>query len=314
EQQRSRRGRRLTRRLSKAVGRASVGTDPLQRAQLLDQLAARRHALALATVPLPSPWSLEHSTATATVPLPQTARAPVPVAGPDESDGDRGPADSRGPVPEIADSKVSSIAGTEGDNGGTRVGTGAPETDTVPGTGPADSEASTGSVGSVGTDLPTREVPAQGPDSRRGPSAAESGTEPTGDRGPTDTDTGTEPTGDRGPTDTDTGTEPTGDRGHKVPLRRKPTTKIKGKRSGRSRSPQTQRQPREPEQSVDELVQQVRPHVPSLLERDGNEAITRVQLREILRREGLRGGRNERLSLVLQELRSDNTKTTRSTR
>lgn len=301
EQQRSWRGRRLTRRLSKAVGRASVGTDPLQRAQLLDQLAARRHALALATVPLPSPWSPEHSTATATVPLPQTARAPVPVAGPDESDGDRGPADSRGPVPEIADSKVSSIAGTEGDNGGTRVGARAPETDTVPGTGPADSEASAGSVGSVGTDLPAREVPAQGPD-YRGPSAAESGTEPTGDRGPTDTDT-----------DTDTGTEPTGDRGHKVPLRRKPTTKIKGKRSGRSRSPQMQRLPREPEQSVDELVQQVRPHVPSLLERDGNEAITRVQLREILRREGLRGGRNERLSLVLQELRSDNTKKTRST-
>ncbi|GGK23245.1 hypothetical protein GCM10011583_63940 [Streptomyces camponoticapitis] len=55
------RGRRLTRRLSKAVGRAAVGTDPAQRAQLLDQLAARRHALALATVALPSPWTVVHN-------------------------------------------------------------------------------------------------------------------------------------------------------------------------------------------------------------------------------------------------------------
>ncbi|MDX3216506.1 hypothetical protein PV442_03805, partial [Streptomyces scabiei] len=109
--------------------------------------------------------------------------------------------------------------------------------------------------------------------------------------------------------------EPTGDRGQ-VPLRRKTTTKTrtknKGKR-GRSRTPQTQRLPRELEQSVDQLVQQVRPHVPALLERDGNESVTRVQLREILRREGLTGGRNDRLSLVLQELRSDDTTKTRST-
>lgn len=46
------RGRRLTRKLSKALGRAAVGTDPAQRSQLLDQLAARRHAHTLATVPL----------------------------------------------------------------------------------------------------------------------------------------------------------------------------------------------------------------------------------------------------------------------
>ncbi|MFD3910010.1 hypothetical protein ACFWR1_00615, partial [Streptomyces sp. NPDC058603] len=112
-----------------------------------------------------------------------------------------------------------------------------------------------------------------------------------------------------GPTDTNTGTRDTGDRGHKVPLRRKPSTKAKrkGKRSGRSRSPQAQRPQREPEQSVEQLVHQVRPYVPALLERDGNEAVTRVQLREILRREGLKGGRNDRLSLVLQELRSDDT-------
>ncbi|MGW2685706.1 hypothetical protein ACWC6I_21445, partial [Streptomyces sp. NPDC001414] len=113
------------------------------------------------------------------------------------------------------------------------------------------------------------------------------------------------------------GTETTGDRGHRGPLRRKTTpkgrTKNKGTR-GRPRTPQSQRPPREPEQSVDQLVQQVRPHVPALLERDGNEAVTRVQLREILRREGLKGGRNDRLSLVLQQLRSEDTTTTRRAR
>ncbi|MFI6019081.1 hypothetical protein ACIBCP_15840 [Streptomyces sp. NPDC051287] len=62
---------------------------------------------------------------------------------------------------------------------------------------------------------------------------------------------------------------------------------------------------------MDQLVQQVRPHVHALLERDGNEAVTRVQLREILRREGLKGGRNDRLSLVLKQLRSEDTRTIR---
>lgn len=297
EQQRSWRGRRLTRRLSKAVGRASVGTDACQRAQLLDQLAARRHALALATLPLPSPWSPAHSTATAaTVPSQPTSKAPVPVAGPhgpDESDGKRGPSAPRGPVPEPANSNASAGSGTEGDEAGTE----APEAGAVPGTGPVDPEGAEGDAAGTGTDRTTREVPAQGLESHRGPIAAESGTETTGDRGPTDTDTGTRTTGDRG---------------HKVPLRRKtttkPRTKNKGKR-GRPRAPQTPRPPREPEQSVDQLVQQVRPHVPALLERDGNESVTRVQLREILRREGLKGGRNERLSLVLQELRSEDATT-----
>ncbi|MFF7647323.1 hypothetical protein [Streptomyces canus] len=304
EQQRSRSGRRLTRRLSKAVGRASVGTDARQRTQLLDQLAARRHALALATVPLPSPWSPVQSTATAaTVPSQSASKAPVPVAGtqgPDESYGDPGPSAPRGPVPEVADSKASAGAGTEGENAGTRVRTEAPEAGAVPGTGPANPEAAEWDARGPGTERLTREVPAQGPESRRGPNATESGTEPTGDRGPTDTESGTEPTGDRG---------------HKAPLRRKTTAKTRTKNKGmrgRSRTPQAQRPPRELEQSVDQLVQQVRPHVPALLERDGNESVTRVQLREILRREGLKGGRNDRLSLVLQELRSDDTTKTRS--
>ncbi|MEE1829720.1 hypothetical protein [Streptomyces sp. SP17KL33] len=305
EQQRNWRGRRLTRRLSKAVTTASVGTDPLQRAQLLDQLAARRHALGLATVPLPSPWSPVHSTTTpATVPSPPASKAPVPAPGPhgpDKPNGDRGPSALRGPVPENAASKSSTGAGTDGENSGTRVGTEAPQAVAVPGTGPVDPDATEGDPRGMGTESPAREVPAQGSESHRGPKAAESGTDTSGDQGPTDTNTGTDTTGDRGP---------------KVPLRRKVPTKTraknKGKR-GRSRTPQTQRPPREPDQSVDQLVQQVRPHVPALLARDGNAAVTRVQLREILRREGLKGGRNDRLSLVLQELRSDDTTKTRST-
>ncbi|MDX3212605.1 hypothetical protein PV421_41345 [Streptomyces scabiei] len=180
EQQRNRRGRRLTRRLSKALGRASVGTDPLQRAQLLDQLAARRHALALATVPLPSPWSPVHNTATAAT---VASKAPVPVAGPHESDGDRGPSAPRGTVPEVAGSKASAGAGTGGENTGTRVGTETPEASPVPGTGPANPEAEQGDARGVGVERLTGEVAAPGPDSRRGPSAAESGTEPTGGPG-----------------------------------------------------------------------------------------------------------------------------------
>ncbi|MEE1797355.1 hypothetical protein PUR57_01390, partial [Streptomyces sp. JV176] len=152
------------------------------------------------------------------------------------------------------------------------------------------------------------------------PTTPDTGTDPTGDRGPTTPDTGTDPTGDRGPTTPDTGTDPTGDRGPTVPLRRKSNTKARNKGrgkqrgGGRSRSPQGPGPGREPEQSVDQLVRQVGPHVPALLARDGNEAVTRVQLREILRREGLTGGRNDRLSLVLQQLRAETTtRTTRST-
>ncbi|MGW2646831.1 hypothetical protein ACWC2T_18365, partial [Streptomyces sp. NPDC001393] len=103
-----------------------------------------------------------------------------------------------------------------------------------------------------------------------------------------------------------------GDRRHQVPLRRTPAPKAKGKskRSSRSRGPQAQRPAREPEQDIDHLVELIRPHVPALLERDGNAAVTRVQLREIIRREKLPGGRNDRLSLVLAALRSPNSNTT----
>ncbi|MEV7107137.1 hypothetical protein [Streptomyces atroolivaceus] len=305
QQQQSRRGRRLTRRLSAAVGRASVGTDPLQRTQLLDQLAARRHALALATVPLPSPWSPEPSTA------PATAGPPQPT-----TNGDRGPSDAKGPASKVETLRAPDRPGTEDGYVGTIVGTTTPEAGAAPGAGPSRSEGTREDTAGMGTDRPMQKVPAQVPDSYRGPTAAESGTEPIGDRGPTTTDTGTEPIGDRGPTTTDTGTEPTRDRGPTVPLRRKPITKPrtknKGKR-GRSRTPQSQRTPRELEPPEHQLVREVRPHVPGLLARDGNGAITRVQLREIIRREGLTGCRNDRITLVLQELRSEDTTTTRGT-
>ncbi|MFF7899666.1 hypothetical protein ACIP4X_29570 [Streptomyces sp. NPDC088817] len=314
KQQQSRRGRLLTRRLSKAIGRASVGTDPAQRAVLLDQLAARRHALALATVPLPSPWSPHHdSEMTVTVPAQTAWNTTVPIGGPRTASE---PAGGRGPFPGTGDCDSGTELGT-GDRGA--------ETEAVK------PESEKGPVSRMGTAFAAAKAPAQAPEPYRGPSDAESGTDTTGDRGPSTPDTGTDTTGDRGPSTPDTGTDTTGDRGpstpdtgtdttgdreHKMLLKRKPTTTATGKagKRSRSRSPQTQRPPREPEQSVEHLVEQVRPHVPALLERDGNEAVTRVQLREIIRREGLKGGRNDRLSLVLQQLRSEDTTTkTRST-
>ncbi|MFC8567471.1 hypothetical protein ACFUIW_17105 [Streptomyces sp. NPDC057245] len=334
EQQQNRRGRRLTRRLSKAVGRASVGTDPLQRAQLLDQLAARRHALALATVTLPSPWSPAHSSASvATVPAPSSSNEPVPVPGPDGSDEpvrDRGPRSPRGPVPEETDPEATVGAGTEGDESGPAAGTKPYEDAAVPGTEPAGPEAAAQDAATTRIDLNAREVAAQGTDSHpgpgiasgtestrdRGPTAPQSGTDTPQDRGPTAPQSGTDTPQDRGPTAPQSGTDTTQDRGRKVPLRRKPArpsrTKNKGKRA-RSRSPQSQGPVRELGESERQLVREVRPHVPGLLERDGNGAITRVQLREIIRRQGLTGVGNDRLGLVLQELRNEDITTTRST-
>ncbi|MEU5657951.1 hypothetical protein ABZ802_20415 [Streptomyces sp. NPDC047737] len=51
------RGRRTSRRLSQAIAQAAVGIDQQQRELLLQQLAVRRHAAALATIALASPWT-----------------------------------------------------------------------------------------------------------------------------------------------------------------------------------------------------------------------------------------------------------------
>ncbi|MEU3287841.1 hypothetical protein ABZ718_22870 [Streptomyces longwoodensis] len=80
------RGRsRVERRLSVAVGKAQAGASTEQRAKLLDLLAARRHATALATIDLPSPWRGEVEVTVERVPeeRPQLppARPPVVPAG-----------------------------------------------------------------------------------------------------------------------------------------------------------------------------------------------------------------------------------------
>ncbi|AWZ08369.1 hypothetical protein DRB89_31550 [Streptomyces sp. ICC4] len=58
----------------------------------------------------------------------------------------------------------------------------------------------------------------------------------------------------------------------------------------------------------DEIVDRLRPHVRTALERDGNESVTRVQLRAIMRAQQI-PIRNDRLTPVLARLRDDNTKT-----
>ncbi|MEU9406217.1 hypothetical protein AB0E08_10990 [Streptomyces sp. NPDC048281] len=79
------RGRtRVERRLSVAVGKAQVGADQEQRARLLDLLAARRNAVSLATIALPSPWTSVAQTATRTEDAPvehPKPRPPVVPAG-----------------------------------------------------------------------------------------------------------------------------------------------------------------------------------------------------------------------------------------
>ncbi|MFF3501182.1 hypothetical protein [Streptomyces sp. NPDC003247] len=328
EQRRSRRGRRLTRRLSKAIGRASVGTDPDQRAELLAQLAARRHALALVTVPLPSPWSPRDGIGTTPVPASDTRTTTVPVSGPlpnTESSKDRGPRTGRGP-------------GTVKGYTGTVTGTGDRPSWTEPGirdcsSGTGDQcEATAASTGDRNPGTEGFEVvghadpdgrewipyPAiQAPEMRGRSEDIGSGNHPAGDRVPKNFEPRTDLVVNRGPNHADPGTDFHGNRGQAVPARGPSVPKAtgRGKAGGSPRGPQAQRPSRGVEQSVERLVEQVRPHVPALLARDGNEAVTRVQLREILRREGLKGGRNDRLSLVLQQLRSEgNIMTTRSTR
>ncbi|WP_327377990.1 hypothetical protein OG393_30935 [Streptomyces sp. NBC_01216] len=67
------------RRLEAAVARAGVGADEEQRTRLLEDLAARRHAIELATVPLTSPWT--GTPAPAPEPGPEYARTPLGVTG-----------------------------------------------------------------------------------------------------------------------------------------------------------------------------------------------------------------------------------------
>ncbi|MFD7856850.1 hypothetical protein ACFV6B_21550 [Streptomyces microflavus] len=355
-------GRRIERRLETALSRSGVGTDPGQRRALLEQLAARRHAAALASVALPSPWTQpswdqgdQRGDRSPLAAAPGTRMPPedhvspkgtVPAAGPriaatigdrtaEDAAGTGTAAESVGDGPHTVPHSTGgrehpdADAGTEPDgdrprtvpyDNGDRIG----ERDSrLPGQGEETkagghvvvSETGAGDEGASGD---VHEVAAQ-----RGSGPSPAGVpNDDGYREHPDTETGTEPDGDRPHTvpndngdrehpDTETGTEPDGDRPHTVPLRRKPPQK------GARNRPQTGKAKRRrngPRLTVEEMVERVRPHVPELLERDGNESVTRPQLREILRALNLPGGRNERLTPVLQRLRDEAaTTTTRST-
>ncbi|MEV5877992.1 hypothetical protein AB0L75_27960 [Streptomyces sp. NPDC052101] len=384
-----RRGQRIVRRLESALARSGVGSDPEQRRALLEQLAARRQAIALARVDLPSLWDHDayRGTPSPRTPPPASHEAigdraethwlhTVPNDGPPaftspigdrpagerarpetgtEPGGDRphpvpgntGDRDTAGDHPG-EEGSTSLVGGTEKSSNGDRDLTvpGTVKTDDAGGTLTARARETAGQGA-------TRPSPTPVPlgDRDRGDQEREgsgTGTDPVGDRphpvpdtsgdrdtaeDHSDTKTGTSSDGDRPRTvpndgphgdaspigdrpDGDragpgTGTEPGGDRPHTVPVRRKP--KPKGPRN-RPRGGQPKRSRKQPQLSVEEMVERVRPHVPALLERDGNESLTRVQLREILRVQELGGGRNERLTSVLQKLRDEpGTTTTRST-
>ncbi|KPC71720.1 hypothetical protein ABZ038_02600 [Streptomyces sp. NPDC006349] len=332
----NRHGRRIERRLETALSRSGVGTDPDQRRALLEQLAARRHAAALASVALPSPWTQpsweqgDHrgdrsplAAAPGTRMTPEEHVSPtgtVPEAGPRiaASIGDRtvGDAADTGTAAEPVRDGPHAVPNGNGDRIGVRdsrlTGQGeeakAEGPVVVPGTG----EAGYGAGGNL------HEVAAQ---RDGGPSPAAVPNDDEGREHP-DTETGTEPNGDRPHTvpndngdrehpDTETGTEPNGDRPLTVPLRRKQPQKGSRNRPGAGKAKRPRNGPR---LTVEQMVEQVRPHVPALLERDGNASVTRPQLREILRAQNIQGGRNDRLTPVLQRLRDEAaTTTTRST-
>lgn len=315
---------RVTRRLQSALDRAGVGNDPQQLQALLEQLAARRHAAALATVELPSPWVLAmHAPDSDRGERSPLRPSPMTLA-PDEKQVGGWPSTvpNDGPQSLRDESRTESGTGGSGDrprtvpnDNGDRVHTpdSSPlsESTTAPigdrEEGPARAKAA--DVEGDGSTTDSHEGAAQG-DAGPSPAAV-----PKGDEGREhpDTETGTEAEGDRPHTvpndngdrehpDTETGTETEGDRPHTVPGRRK--TKPKGKAQ---RSRPGGGKPKCPRQrlSVEERVKIVRPHVPEKLERDGNASITRPQLREIYRDLGLPGGRNESLTPVLERLRAE---------
>ncbi|WP_215449498.1 hypothetical protein [Streptomyces sp. ATCC 21386] len=296
------RGQLITRRLSKALAKAGVGTDLEQRRDLLDQLAARRHATALATVDLPSPWT---------------------QPSPDADHGDDDPV-----RPSLADGTASGdrpirlLAVPSGNT--TPIGDGPEEdhADPVPEPVPAESGDRPRAVPETGDRTPTGDREAVGDrdlDAAAGEAVDEDrdnavpGTGSTGDRRGVSPESGDKtaaqspylaspmlvPNGDHDALDSETGTEPNGDRPHSVPARRRP----KASRS-RSRGGQGKPSRRQGKVSVDQLVTQLRPHVPKLLERDGNAEVTRTQLREIMRAHDI-GIRNDRLTPVLERLRHE---------
>ncbi|MFB6525412.1 DUF2637 domain-containing protein [Streptomyces sp. NPDC056399] len=185
------------------------------------------------------------------------------------------------------------VAPPDSGNGGaaseTRTDTGADaETGTGAGTG-TDSDTGTATATGTGTgtdsDTGTATGTGTGTDSDTGTATG------TGTGSDSDTGTGTGTGTDAGTTTgTDTGT---GDGGSK----------------GASPGPGGRR----PKLTDDEIVDLIRPHVPDALARDGNEAVTRVQLRGIMREHAI-PIRNERLTPILARLRTPQPAAARSTR
>ncbi|MFF3372033.1 hypothetical protein ACFYXF_03640 [Streptomyces sp. NPDC002680] len=321
------RGRRITRRLSKALAKADVGTDLKQRRDLLNQLAARRHATELATVDLPSPWtqssrdkdygdrdpvrppfvegttSMDRPIRLLTVPRANNApiengpeydlAGTVPKTEPAES-GDRLPA-----VPEVGDRTPNGDRGSLGDRAMDAAAGEAVNGDRDNAVSGTDSTRDRTDVSpehgdNTAAQSPVRPSPAPVPHADRDARHSAMGTEPNGGRPqsvPND--------GDHGNPDIETEAEAGGDRPHSVPARRRP----KASRS-RARGGQDKPSRRQGKVTVDQLVTQLRPHVPKLLERDGNAEVTRTQLREIMRAHDI-GIRNDRLTPVLERLRHE---------
>ncbi|MFD4258647.1 hypothetical protein ACFWR9_13675 [Streptomyces sp. NPDC058534] len=231
---------RIARRLQSALARAGVGNDPQQRQALLEQLAARRHAVALATVDLPSPWEQdvhgqddareERSPSPSPVTLPPDEKkvdrrlGTVPNDGPQTAgDGDRA---ESGTGTESEGDRPHTVPGSNGDGEHPDTETGTePEGDrphTVPNDNgdrvhmPGSSLLSKGAAAPIGDrdDVPVRaeeadaDVDGSAVDAHEG--AAQGGTGPS---------PAAVPYGDEGREhpDTETGTEPEGDRPHTVP-------------------------------------------------------------------------------------------------
>ncbi|WP_239157970.1 hypothetical protein [Streptomyces sp. SID13726] len=326
------RGRRITRRLQSTLTRSGVGTDPVQRRALLDQLAARRHAAELARVAFASPWMqpvldqdadrgdqsplptfITTSSATGTQAGTRVSAVPGDVPRRTESRGDwtEGDRTEPGTGHEPAGGRPQSGSVGNGDRA-TESGSGLPHTEHEEAVGDRETTP-------TGTEEPTDDASRSADQVHE--TAVQGGADPSpvpvptggGNREHPDAETGTEPLrdrphavpaddGDREHPDTETGTEPHGDRPHAVPIRRAPKAKAS---PNRPRGGQSARSRKQPTLSVEEMVERVRPHVAALLERDGNESLTRVQLREILRDQKIPGVRNERLTLVLQRLRDE---------
>ncbi|MFD4316391.1 DUF2637 domain-containing protein [Streptomyces sp. NPDC058548] len=207
-----------------------------------------------------------------------------------------------------SDTDTDSGTGT-GTHSGTGTGTDS-DTGTGDGTG-ADTEAKTGTDSETATETATGTGTATG-DGTATDTDTDSGTgtgTATGDGGRTgaeaktgtgtdaDTGTGTDSdTGDGTGTDAESGDGTGTDTGT-------------GGGQGASPGPGGRR----PKLTDDEIVDLIRPHVPDALARDGNEAVTRVQLRGIMREHAI-PIRNERLTPILARLRTPQPAAARSTR